>query len=70
MKLFAKFVVGIGILVHQKISERLNEEVDCERQSSPLDERIAQVMEAETSGGRFAQGSSEAAPERSTSTRS
>jgi hypothetical protein len=49
MKLFSKFVIGFGILVHQKVVERLNEEVDCDRQSSPPDERLAEVVESETS---------------------
>jgi hypothetical protein len=59
MKLFSKFVIGFGILVQQKIVERLNEEVDCDRQSSPPDERVAEVVESEASVGHFAQNSAE-----------
>jgi hypothetical protein len=66
MKLFSKFVIGFGILVHQKVVERLNEEVDCDRQSSPPDERLAEVVESETSleyfGHRSAGNSSKHEP--------
>ncbi len=60
MKLFAKFVVGCGILLHQKFAERPNEEVDCDRQSTPLDERLAERFE---SGGGFSEGSADRSPE-------
>jgi hypothetical protein len=59
MKLFSKFVIGFGILVHQKVVERLNEEVDCDRQSSPPDERLAEVVESETSLEYFGHSSAE-----------
>jgi hypothetical protein len=62
MKLFSKFVVGFGILVHQKIAERLHEEVDCDRQSSPPDERTAETHELDTSSGHYAQDSAENSP--------
>jgi hypothetical protein len=57
MKLFSKFVVGFGILVHQKISERLNAETDFDRQGSPPDEKLAEVRESESPRG-MASGSS------------
>jgi hypothetical protein len=62
MKLFSKFVVGFGILLHQKIVERLNEEVDCDRQGSPPDERSPEVDELDTSTGHYAQNSAESSP--------
>ena len=62
MKLFSKFVVGFGILLHQKIVERLNEEVDCDRQSSPPDERSPEVGELDASTGHSAQNSAENSP--------
>jgi hypothetical protein len=67
MKLFSKFVVGFGILLHQKIVERLNEEVDCDRQSSPPDERTAETCELDTSSGHYAQNPAENSPTRESS---
>ena len=46
MKLFSKFVIGFGILIHQKISERLAAEVEFDRQSSPPDEGYADLVES------------------------
>lgn len=59
MKLFSKFVVGFGILLHQKIVERFNEEAEFDRQSSPPDERTAEMCELDTSSGRHEQNSAE-----------
>lgn len=65
MKLFSRFVVGFGILLHQKVVERLNEEVDCDRQNTPPDERSAEAGELEAPSTRYAQNSQRTLPSRS-----
>jgi hypothetical protein len=67
MKLFSRFVVGVGILLHQNIMNRLNEEVGCDRQSSPPDEGAANAVESGTSSAHFAHGSSENSAEQGSS---